>query len=300
MATPDPTLLADADANGAPGAITAQQAAQIQAIPHLAQGSYANLDIDATLRFYKRRYVDQLAAFTTLTSKTVIADAGAGYGWLAIAFARYTPAKVVAMEAEPARAEAGRAITSVLGLDQRITWHAASLGARDGEGRSTLPPISADVTYCIEVLEHVQRNRDAVRDLVAMTKRFLIITTPNLWFPVVAHDTRLPFCHQLPLPARQAYAKLFKRQDRENDNLFWSVPQLERLLPGFTRRSSFLHYASYEAYLETHPFYLPYNGGMTVGRPGALKRAYYRAAASLGRRSAYVMPNLAGVFERTG
>ena len=149
------------------------------------------------------------------------------------------------------------------------------------------------------MLEHVQRARNTVEDLARLPRDLLIITTPNLWFPVIAHDTRLPFCHWLPLRLRQPYAKVFGRSDAENDNLFWSTRGLERSLGGYRPVSGFLHYAKLDDYVATYPFHLPYVGGGRQSRAGALKLAYYKVAAKLGPASRYVMPNLAMVWRRT-
>ena len=123
-------------------------------------------------------------------------------------------------------------------------------------------------------------------------------TFPNLWFPVVAHDTRLPFCHWLPMPLRRIYAKAFGREKAENDNLFWSAPGLGRHLKAWTPISGFLHYKTLADYVATYPFHLPYVGGGYQTRVGAAKLAYYKLAARLGPASRYVMPNLAMVWRR--
>lgn len=273
-------------------AITPDQVARIRAVPHFAGNGYRDLDVARTLEFYKKRYVDQLAKVRAVDASTVIADIGAGYGWLAMALALLTPARVIAIEMDAERLAAGREIASILGVADRIEWRAEPLG---GIG---LPDRSIDVVYCIEVLEHVRASRAALADLARLSRDALIVTTPNKWFPVIAHDTRLPFCHMLPLPARKVYARAMKRTDCENDNIFLSPVMLRRALAGYRPVSGFLHYASLDDYLATYPFYLPYlgAGGGEQRRVGRAKLAWYRLAARLGRNSAFVMPNLAGVY----
>jgi 2-polyprenyl-3-methyl-5-hydroxy-6-metoxy-1,4-benzoquinol methylase len=268
--------------------------AAIQGVRHFSAGGYGRLDIPGTLEFYRRRYVDQLAPFRSIDGETVIADVGAGYGWLAMAFALHTPAKLIAIEMDAERLAAGRAIAGILGIEHRISWRAEGLGG------IALANRSADVVYCIEVLEHVDGSRAAVADLARLPRDLLIVTTPNKWFPVIAHDTRLPFCHMLPLGLRKIYARAFHRQDSENDNIFWSPPDLRRELADFEPVSDFLHYRSPDDYFATYPFYLPYIGGGNRRAPGLAKRLYYRFASRLGRNSCYVMPNLAGVYRRSG
>ena len=97
---------------------------------------------------------------------------------------------------------------------------------------------------------------------------------------------------------RKIYAKAFGREKSENDNLFWSAPQLDRHLTGWTPIAGFLHYRKLDDYIATYPFHLPYVGGGYQTSPGAAKLAYYRLAARLGPASRYVMPNLAMVWRR--
>lgn len=280
-------------AGATPFAVTDAQRAAIARVPHFADGAYGTLPIAETLEFYRKRYVDQLPQFRAVTADTVIADIGAGYGWLAMAFAAYSPARVIAIELDADRLAAGKEIATILGLADRITWLAEGLGS------ISLGDRSVDVAYCIEVLEHVRRDPAMVRDLERLARDLLIVTTPNLWFPVIAHDTRLPFCHWLPMPLRRVYARVCGRQDAENDNLFWSPPGLGRHLRGWQPVSGFLHYARLDDYVATYPFHLPYVGGGYQRSVGRAKLAYYRLAARLGPASRYVMPNLAMVWRRT-
>lgn len=252
----------------------------------------ADHDVGPTLAFYQRRYVRPLADFREITADTVVADIGCGYGWLALAFALATPARVIAVEPDADRVRTGRRVAELLGVADRIDWRIGGiddLPLRDRE---------ADVVYCVEVLEHIRRDPRGPRELCRVCDDLLVATTPNRWFPVVAHDTRLPFCHMLPRPLRRLYARLAGRLDREQGNLFWSPPGLDRRLAGFRRVSGFLHYASLDRYLETFPYYMPYDHGYWEHAPGGKKLRYYRFLAPLGGASHYFLPNLAGVFRR--
>lgn len=288
----------DMPANGAVGAqsslpLPPEVVARIRDVEHLRRGGYSELDINLTLDFFRKRYVQQIGHFRTVDADTVVADIGAGYGWLAMAFAMFTPAKVIAVELDGPRLAGGREIAEILGIADRIEWHVGALGALP------LPDRCADIVYCIEVLEHVRRDEGTLRDLARVSRDLVILTTPNLWFPVIAHDTELPFCHWLPLAWRQHYARVFKRTDRENDNLFWSPMALSRLMPDYRVVSGFLHYRSLNDFLATFPFKLPYIGRGMVDRPGRLQGLYYRLVATLGSASRFVLPNLACVLRRT-
>jgi Methyltransferase domain len=276
----------------APFQPTAAQLQAIRRVPHFADGAYRDLPIGETIEFYAKRYVDQLEKFRTIDSSTVIADIGTGYGWLAMALAVHTPARIIAAEMDCGRLAAGQQIAEILGIADRIQWVPEGLGAM------SLPDCSVDVVYCVEVLEHVYGDPKPVQDLARLSRDLLIVTTPNKWFPVIAHDTRLLFCHWLPVPWRKRYAAVFNRQDSENDNLFWSPTGLARLLAGFKPVSGFLHYASLGDYEATYPFHLPYVGGGYQTRVGAAKLAFYRLAAKFGSGSRYLLPNLASVWKR--
>ncbi len=266
--------------------------ARIGEVEHLRSGNYADLDVTLTLEFFRKRYVAQIDKFRTIDAQTVVADLGAGYGWLAMAFAMFTPARVIAVEMDGPRLEAGREIAKILGVADRIEWHVGALGSLP------LPDGCCDIAYCVEVLEHVGGDPAAVRDLARVSRDLVVLTTPNLWFPVIAHDTELPFCHWLPMPVRQVYAGLFKRNDRENNNIFWSPLAIRRLMPEYEVVSGFLHYRSLDDFLATFPFHLPYIGRGRVDRVGRLQGLYYRLAARLGGASSFVLPNLACVLRR--
>jgi Methyltransferase domain len=272
--------------------LSTEQTQAIRAIPHFSRGVYRDIDLDGAIDYYRRRYVEPLGAFTGLGPEDVVADIGTGYGWLAIAFALHSPARIIAVDMDEARLDAARRIAGILGVDHRIDWRVGKLGElplADGEAR---------VVYCIEVIEHIGRSRPAVRDLGRVAAEMIIVTTPNLYFPVIAHDTGLPFCHWLPLPLRARYARLCGREARENDNLFWSPRSLLAEIPAFRVVSRFLHFASRRDYLATFPIYVPYVGGGMRRRDGRLKSLYYRAASMLGRHSLYAMPSLACTLRR--
>lgn len=272
--------------------ITESQIRDIRNVDYFRDGMYANLDISSTLDFFYNRYVKQIDDFTQVTNETVVTDIGAGYGWLSITFALNTDAKIIAVEPNEPRLRAGKKIAEILGVEHKIDWRVGILGDLPLNDRIS------DISYCIEVLEHVKRDTKTLQDLSRITKEFIVLTTPNLWFPKIAHDTQLPFCHWLPLPLRYKYAKLFNRTDRENDNLFWSPYSLKTNLHEFKRISNWLHYKSYQRYLATYPFYLPYGRGKNVTHPGFFKKIYYGLIAKFGLKSHIFAPNLAGVYKR--
>jgi len=230
--------------------------------------------------------------FHLLTREQTVVDIGAGFGWLAMAFALKSDARIIAIEPDEERLMAGREIAQVMGIARKIEWRPGLLGNLPLENQE------ADVVYCIEVLEHVQRSKGALMDLCRITKDKLILTTPNKWFPLIAHDTELPFCHWLPVFLRNVYAKACNRSHMENDNLFWSPYTLKKNMKDFKRISRWLHYSYLQRYFDTYPFFLPYKQGSYVEDISQAKKWYYKFAASFGRYSYLLAPNLAGVFQR--
>jgi ubiquinone/menaquinone biosynthesis C-methylase UbiE len=272
--------------------ISKSQSDDIRRVDYFKDGMYSNLDIPATLDFYYIRYVKQIKNFTDISKDTIVSDIGAGFGWLSFAFALNTKAKILAIEPNERRLEAGIEISKILDIKDRIEWRVGSLGELPMQDRES------NISYCIEVLEHVRKDPATIQDLCRVTSEFVVLTTPNLWFPKIAHDTQLPFCHWLPIPLRKIYAKLFNRSEKENDNLFWSPLSLSRNMNGFKRVSSWLHYSNYNNYLATFPYYLPYGKGSFVDKPGKSKKFYYGLISRIGIKSYFMAPNLAGVYKR--
>ncbi len=265
---------------------------EIKQIEYYTQSQYGNLDIAKTLEFYTNRYVKQLLDFTSINHDTVIVDVGAGFGWLSMAFVYSTEAKLIAIDTNEVRLNAGKKIANILGIGDKIDWSTGTLGELPVKDKA------ADVVYCIEVIEHVYKSQDAIHDLCRIANNLIIITTPNLWFPIIAHDTQLPFCHWLPIPLRRKYAKLFSRHERENDNLFWSPYSLQKEMKEFKPISKWLHYASYQKFKDTFPFYLPYGKGRYVKKLGLRKKIYYDLVSKLAIYSHWLLPSLAYVFKR--
>jgi len=252
---------------------------------------YADLDIPATLDYFKRRFVDQIP-IRDLSSQHVLTDVGAGYGWLATSLALFTPARVIAVEYDADRLRSASEIGRLLGLEGRIDWRVGS--AQD----TSVGDQESDVTFCVEVLEHVGGDTAAFAELSRITRQNLVITTPNGFFPVIAHDTRLPGCHWLPIPLRDVYARAFGRARMQHGNRFWKPGDITRHLGEFRRRSRFLHFAAVEDYFKLYPFYSPYGKGRWRRSPSSAERLYMTAVSRLGAATPYLLPSLSGTFER--
>ena len=65
-----------------------------------------------------------------------------------------------------------------------------------------------------------------------------------------------------------------------------------------SRISKWFHYSTYQQFLDTFPFYLPYGKGSYVKRISKPKKLYYDIISRLGKYSYIFSPNLAGVYKR--
>jgi hypothetical protein len=148
------------------------------------------------------------------------------------------------------------------------------------------------------VLEHVQRDPAAFVELARITRRYLVFTTPNGAFPLIAHDTRLPGCHWLPMPMRDAYARAFGRAAMQEGNRFWWPGDLRKHLADFRRVSGFLNFANIDDYFRLYPFYLPYGAGTWRRAPSPARKLYFGLVSRFGGATPYLLPSLAGIFER--
>jgi ubiquinone/menaquinone biosynthesis C-methylase UbiE len=267
--------------------ISDEQIEAIRQVAHFRNSEYCRLDLNQLLDEYIRDFVEPLLRLAG--PPKALADVGSGYGWLAFAFALRTEAKITAIEYDAPRLDAARQIAAILGIAHRIEWVQGSIA------NLPLPDRSMDAVYCIEVIEHTGVQTSFVEQLCRISRDVLVITTPNKLFPVINHDTALPFCHWLPLRARDLYASVFGRNGRQESNLFWSPSSLFGSVVGFRRVSRFMQFASYTDYRELR---------QACGRRRTLARrwmdGYFALASRLGKHSVYVLPNLASTFRRCG
>jgi hypothetical protein len=272
-------------------ALSEEQKRLIQADPHFGRSAQRNVDPEALLRYYKRAFVDVVNGFPSDRTIGTIADIGSGYGWLSFAVAFATDCRIIAVDNDRAPQQAAQRIAGILGSRPRIYWRLGSLGSLP------LGDKEADAVFCIEVIEHASVDPAIMRDLGRVTSDFLIVTSPNKLFPVINHDTRLPFCHWLPNGARNRYAALFARTDLQDGNQFWRPGQVISQLKDFDRVSRFLHFPTYRDYqavrlssAEASP-----TGGFSWRK---IRDAYFRCVAAAGQRSIYLLPNIASTFRR--
>ena len=269
--------------------VSEQARRQMLQVQHFKNSHYAQWDLDAVLASYVHGYVDPLLKLTGAGPLSV-ADIGTGYGWLAFAFALRTDARIIAVDFDAARVVAAKEIAAILGVGDRIEWRVG------GVGSLPLRENEVDAAFCLEVIEHVSTDPAIIRDIARTTRDLVVVSTPNGALPVVFHDTSLPFCHWLPVPWRDAYARAFGKGWQQSGNRFWRPRRLARALPEFERISAFFHYRSYADYQQARAKGMKGQKRtkiITLAQP-----VYFALAAKLGAHSYYVLPNLASTWRR--
>lgn len=277
--------------------ISPPHARQIRALGHLAEGNYPNLDIDGTIDFMTRRYVTPMAQRYDL-SEVTLADGAAGYGWLSIAFLLRGGREAILIDPDRERLESAAEICHILGIANRCRFINRTL--QD----TGLESDSVDIFASIETLEHVGRPniRNCLSEIARITKSLVVLTTPNRLFPVVAHDTKLPFAHWLPRPLRRLYARPFGRLPMEKGNRFLAPWDLQPLTQKFEPDSRIATFRTLDELKRFYPHYLPYGSDPAHRlrqRPNPLLWRYQTViAALLSTRSYWLSPNLASVWIR--
>jgi cyclopropane fatty-acyl-phospholipid synthase-like methyltransferase len=264
------------------------------ALNYFNQGMYGDLDWSATLDFMNRRYVQPLKQHLNIQNMT-LADCAAGFGWLSFAWLQGGGGHAVLIEPDAPRLKAAQAIATQLGLQDRCTFINAVLQDCD------LSVHRIDVFASIETLEHVGRPNIAscIQTMMATKPQALLITTPNFHFPVVAHDTRLPFCHWLPQQWRVPYAAAFNKTQQNEANDFVKASDLAPLTTHYKPVTRFQTFNTFAEFLAFYPHYLPYGAAahrMRQAPSKALKCFVWLAGTLLGTRAWRCSPNLGAIW----
>lgn len=275
--------------------ISTEAVQKIKEIPHLKKSVYHDLDIPATLDFFARRFVIPLKALFDISQAAVI-DSGTGYGWFSFAYLLLGGKAAIAADMDSARLAAAKEIATVLSLSERMEFIDAPIQ------NTPLAANSVELFVSIETLEHVGKNniKPALRKIREIASEGVLITTPNKFFPVIAHDTRLPGAHWLPAAVRQRYAAAFGRERMNANNDFVSPFDMQVLTDKFRPATKCLIFKDFEGYQNHFPFYLPYDVKERWQMEAAGRKAdYYRLVSALfGWHSYWLMPSLSHIFVR--
>jgi SAM-dependent methyltransferase len=270
--------------------------ASIASVGHFQDSQYRNLDIVLTLDYERIRYIDPIRAHIDVTGQTLF-DCGAGYGWLSFAYLLSGGGRAILCDIDCRRLAAASEIATILGLHERCRFICKPMQDL------SLEEDSVDVFASVETLEHVGDSHvDRCIDLIAAaTRKLVVLTTPNKLFPVVVHDTRIPFAHWLPQEHRKRYVQLFGRVDRSSND-FVSPWRLGPIRRKFRPVSAVLTFPTYRSWEASYPFQSPYGtGDRWRDRPPVWLKATYRLTALLLKQHAYIFsPNLCRIWLRKG
>jgi 2-polyprenyl-3-methyl-5-hydroxy-6-metoxy-1,4-benzoquinol methylase len=260
----------------------------ISNIEHFKDSAQANFGADDLLEYYSRWFVGPLLRGGPMLGS--VADVGAGYGWLPIALALTTDPTarpiICAIEINEKRLRAAKAIAELLGVGDRIAWCVGAIGHLPFRHNAF------DTVFAIEVIEHLSSSQSMIKDIGRICRGTLVVTTPNKLFPIIHHDTRLPFCHWLPIRWRSFYASVFRREHRQASNRFWSPHGILRGFGSFDRVSGFLHFSGWAEYAEANAA-LPQRL-----RKSGTQHLWYWFTSFLGPYSSYLLPNCSMAMRR--
>jgi ubiquinone/menaquinone biosynthesis C-methylase UbiE len=262
-------------------------------------GIYHDLDVELTLDYMRRRFVAPLSRHVDLHSSTML-DCASGFGWLAFAYLLSGGKHALLVEMDEARLGAARAIAARLGIQRRCTFINARIQDID------LGDDAVEIFGSVETLEHVGRDqiRPSIQAMTRTASKAVVLTTPNFLFPVVAHDSELPFAHWLPPAMRHRHATSRGRAELDRGNQFLLPWHLAPLAAKFRPVSRYQTFSTRSEYDRFYPHYMPYGPDANQRyrtSPKRGQRALHTAlAAVLGRYSFALAPNLASVWLRRG
>lgn len=267
----------------------------ISHIQHFNNSFYRNLNIDATLDYMHRRFIEPMATHFEIGSCS-LADCAAGYGWLSFAYLRAGGLKAVLIEPDKQRLEAARHFAKALGVEGRCQFVCAYLQNVDIG--------TVDIFASVETLEHVGRNnvKSCVAAITRLAGHGILITTPNEWFPVVAHDTQLPIAHWLPHSWRSIYARSLKRDIAVHNDFLDPLDLWPLYRSGFRPQTRFQTFGRYQEFRNLYPYYLPYGSDERKrhrSKPHPGLAAFVRLAGTVsGSWSFMFSPNLISIWAR--
>lgn len=275
--------------------ISASLEESLRAVSAFTSGPTGFLSPSGALDYFARRATANIARVCDITRATML-DCGCGVGWNVLAYLLSGGRHAVGLDMNPTSLYIARQFSQILSVADRLDLCLGSVTSLPFPGKSM------DVVVSIETLEHLNGGgRRALQEINRVAKQVVFTTTPNKFFPVIAHDTRLPFAHWLPAAPRRLYAAALGRVEDDEGNSFLSPWRVARELRDFRLESRFLGFSGFRAYDDFYPHYLPYMGKNVAGvrRLRGAKRTFYRIVDRVfGKQSFFVLPSIAGVFVR--
>lgn len=269
----------------------------VQAFLQAQQGIYSNLDIAATLDYFTRQYVFPLAERVVIEN-AVIVDGGAGHGWFSFAYLLAGGKQAIIADIAQSRLNLAREIAKILNLSQQIQF------IQSGIQDIPLQPDSADIFVSLETLEHIgQENiKPALRHIKNIASQAILIATPNKLFPVVPHDTRLPFVHWLPPRQRKIITQKTKRANLDQGNQFVSPFDLKIIMDKYRPDTVCMTFRNVNEFKNSFPLYKPYGADnkkrLRLKAPLLLTQYYSFICPVFQKHAYWLMPSISCIFVR--
>jgi len=277
--------------------LSEEQVRRLREVPEFKDGPTGFISPNGALDYLQRKYIVNLSRYCDL-SRSIMLDCGCHEGWNIFAFLLEGGRMAIGVDTNEVALSVARKFARIMGVDDRVLFCRASVTELPVRDRGV------DLLCCIETLEHLDGDADrALVEINRVARQLVLVTTPNKLFPIVAHDTRLPFAHWLPRRWRRTYARLLAREKEEEGSIFLTPFQITRGLADFRLVSKFLGFDSFKDFLGSYPHYLPYMGSGVAGVRdlSKAKRAFYRLVHwAFQQGSFYVLPSLTGIFRRDG
>lgn len=274
--------------------LTEEQNIKIASITDLKDSLYADLDIEKTLQYIFKRYIEPIKDYISIEDST-LADCGSGYGWLAFGFLLSGGKHATLCDIDVPRLQAAEKIAEILGVRKQCQFVPGPMESLSFDENKF------DIFASIETLEHVgDSNIDKCIDLITRsTRSIVVLTTPNKLFPIVTHDNKVPMSHWIPPKYRGVYTRLFG-VDEQYLNDFVGPWRLQGLRKKFRPVSTTLTFSSYEKWKNSYPFYSPYNSSdrWKEQPPFILKMLYWLLDNLFSTKSYLFAPNLCRVWIR--
>ncbi len=281
--------------------ISNEQIKSILEMPEVEGTNIQSIDVRKTIDYFTRFYVNPLSSHFDI-SKCQAVDCASGYGWFSVSYILAGGKAIIASEIDEGKVSVAKKIAEILKIDDKIDYRKTLI--------QNLPfdENEIDIFVSIETLEHVGSvNRKTITETINLIKKItstgILITTPNKFFPAVAHDTRLPLIHYLPPKRRKWIAKLLGREKKDTGNEFVSPLDIGKLKDKFKPVSRCLTFNNFKEYLAFHPHYVPYGAGgkgyKMKNKPSSLQALYFRVICILfGTRSYYFMPSMKVILKK--
>lgn len=269
------------------------QLREIRNISYLKETQYRDLDINATLNYMVKRYIDPMKNHIDIRQSSLV-DAGAGFGWLSFAFLLEGGEQATLSDIEEPRLKVAEEFAKILGVYDKCDFIYCPLQELELEENC------CNIFVSIETLEHVgEHNIDKCIEIITKAaKDLVILTTPNKFFPMNIHDNKIPLSHLIPTSYRHYYTALFGLKKEDHPNEFVSPLRLKPLRDKFKPASVILTFDSYESWISSYPFYSPYgHSGRYKNRPPVYLKIIYKLLSIIFKRHTYLLsPNLCRIW----